>query len=113
MIFGKIKGLRPHGGLGTAVVAVLAALQYLGLFGYLGGFFDRNAEGRLVWHAFQWDTATIIYTILMWGAWSVAMSILLLSKESHKFKIGGGVILSLPVAVFVFLFFQWVQLGPR
>lgn len=95
------------------MVVVLAVLQFLGLFGYLGGFFDRNVQGRLIWHAYHWDTATILYTILMWGAWAVVMSILLLSKESPKVKFGASVLLSFPVAVFVFLFFEWIQLGPR
>lgn len=113
MIFGEIKGLRPHGGLGTAVVIVLAVFQLLGFFGYLGVFLDRNAEGRLVGHAFHWDTATIIYSVILWSSWAVVMSILLLSKESHTFKVGGSMILSLPVAVFVFSFFEWIKLGPR
>ena len=113
MIFGEFKGLHPHGRFRASAAVLLGAIQLLCLFGYLGGFFDRNTDGRLEWHVFQWDTETVVYTVVMWCSWIVAISMLLLSKEDVSFKVGGSIIFSLPVTVFVILFFELVELGPR
>ena len=113
MIFGEFKGLHPHGGIRATAVVILGVIQLLGLFGYLGGFFDRNADGPLKWHVFQWDSGVIVTTIVMWCSWIVVISMLLISKADDSLKIGGSIIISLPVAVFVILFFELVELGPR
>lgn len=95
-----------------AAVILLGGIQLVGLFGYLGGFFDRVA-GSLEWHEFRWDTETILYTIAMWVCWAVAMVMVLTSRESRDTKIGGSALISVPVAIFVMIFFGFVELGPR
>ena len=112
MIFGGFKGLRPHGGLRASTMVILGTVQFVSMFGYLGGFFDR-IDGKLEWHVFLWDVGTIVYTAVMWVSWALAVTLLLMSNEKPETKIGGGLVISLPLAVFVMLFFEWIKLGPR
>ena len=63
-VFGGFKGLHPHGGIRASVMVVLGSIQFVSMFGYLGGYFDR-IDGKLEWHAFLWDLETIAYTAVM------------------------------------------------
>lgn len=112
-MFGEIKGLRPHGDYRVAAVIVLGAVELIGFFGYLGGFFDRPAGGRLEWHEFAWDRTAVLSTIALWAAWLTVMFMLYRSGETLETKIGGGVLISLPVGIFLLLFFELIELGPR
>ena len=112
MIFGEIKGLRPHGGIRMAAAVLLGIIELVGLFGYLGGFADRTAAGSLEWHEFQWDTEAIVYTVVMWACWAALMAMVLMSRESRETKVGGAVLVSLPVAIFVMIFFELIELSP-
>lgn len=111
-MFGGFKGMRPHGGFRMSAAIVLFTIQLLGLSGYLGGFFERSARGQFRWRQFEWDVTTIGWTIAMWCFWAVVIVALLLSKEDRPVKVGGSVIASLPVVIFVFIFFELVKLGP-
>ena len=105
--------LRPHGSWRLAALVVLGAAAFVGLFGYLGGFFDRTAGGSLEWHEFRWDAETMAYTAAMWVCWAAAMAMILLSRESTNTKLGGAVLISLPVGIFLLIFLGFVELGPR
>ncbi len=49
----------------------------------------------------------------MWLCWGVAMAMIVPSRESREAKLGGAVLISLPVGIFLLLAFEFVQLGPR
>ncbi len=111
MIFGGFKGLQPHGGIRSSVMVILGCIQFLSLFGYMGGFFDRT--DRLVWHEFVWDQTAVISTVALCLLWPLSIFILLRAQIDQNTKLGGAVVISLPMAVFVALFFEFVTLGPR
>lgn len=107
-----IKGLRPHGGLKSSFMIVLGVIQVLSFFGYLGGYLDR-VDGQLAWHPFVWDQSTILSSIGLCLSWGVAFFVLLRSKEDTNTKLGGGILISLPMALFVLIFFELIELGPK
>lgn len=102
-----IRGLLPnHSRLMTAFI-ILFTVEFIGFSGYVGGFYDK--EGRLDWLTFQWDTTTLIYTILMWCSWLLVMTLIARSKEVIGFKIGAGILASLPMSLFGILFIRALQ----
>jgi len=112
MAFGEYKGLRPDRGFGLTAVIVLAAIQLVGFFGYLGGHFERTDTGDLEWRQFVWDVETALYTAAMVIAWAVTAVLIFFSKEDENTKLGGGFVISLPMIMFVTLYFELVKLGP-
>jgi len=110
--FAEYKGPRPDRGFGLTAIIVLAAIQLVGFFGYLGGHFERTDAGDLEWRQFVWDTETALYTAAMLIAWVVASALIFFSKEDENTKLGGGFVISLPMIMFVTLFFELVKLGP-
>jgi len=105
------RGLQPHGSLRSSAVVILGVIQVLSFFGYLGGFFDRTDQ--LEWHEFEWDPSTRISTMTLCLAWGISVYVLLKAKVDQNTKLGGMVLVSLPMAIFVLLFFELVTLGPR
>ncbi len=86
------------------VFIVLFTVEIVGIAGYVGGFYDK--EDRLDFLTFQWDLASLIYTILLWCSWLVLLALIVRSKEEVGFKVGASVFASLPVLIFCFLFVQ-------
>lgn len=99
-------------GWGVSVVILLSAVQLLGFAGFMGGYFDRTEAG-LEWHEFVWDTETTSYTVAMVVAWITTMVLLLKSDEDYNVKFGTTIFVSVPFVVFLALFFDLVQLGPK
>ena len=88
------------------------AVQLISLLGYLGGYFDREPGGSLEWHAFEWDSQTIAYTIALWLAWICGVVVARYYKNpEHRW--GTRALLTLPIVAFLFMAFGLVQLGPR
>jgi len=92
-------------------MVILGAIQVLSLFGYLGGFFDRT--DKLEWHEFEWDQSSIISTVLLWISWGASIFVLLRSNTDNNTKYGGAILISLPLAMFLFIFLELITLGPR
>ncbi len=97
-----IRGLQPHGGLKSSLMIALGVIQVLGFFGFLGGYFER-IDGSLEWHPFVWNRSTLVSSIAVCVSWAAAFFLLLRSKEDTNTKLGGGVLLSLPMALFVLI----------
>ncbi len=88
------------------------AVQLIGLLGYLGGYFDREPGGSLQWHAFEWDSQTIAYTVALWLAWILGVVVAQYYKNpEHRW--GTRALLTLPIVEFLLIAFGLVQLGPR
>ena len=114
LILSSWRGIRrdPRWQSGVIVFCVLAEL--VSVAGYLGGYFDRDADGKLQWHEFQWDGQAIVYTVALWLFW--ALGLFVAARYQHPARVVRGTIMvSLPIFLFLFLFFAlgWVQVVPR
>ena len=112
LILSSWRGIRrdPRWQSGVIVFCVLAELVCVA--GYLGGYFDRDAEGELQWHAFQWDGQAITYTVALWLIW--ALGLFVAARYQHPARIVRGTIMvSLPIFLFLFFALGWVQMVPR
>ena len=86
------------------VFVVLFTVEIVGVAGYTGGFYDT--EDRLDFLTYQWDLASLIYTIVLWFTWLLLLTLLVRSKEEVGTKIGASIFASLPISIFCFLFIQ-------
>ena len=96
----------------SGVIAFCVLAELFCVAGYVSGYFDREPGGRLEWHEFQWDQATIAYTVALWLIWVCGVVVSRYYKE-RPFVWRARVMVSLPIVVFLFLAFGLVQLGPR
>ena len=95
------------GGIAFCVLAELVCVA-----GYLGGYFDRNAEGQLQWHAFEWDGQTIAYTVALWLVWGLGLVVAARYQDPTRI-VRGTIMVSLPIFLFLFFALGWVQVAPR
>ena len=80
--------------------------------GYLGGYFGRDVDGELRWHAFQWDGQAIAYTAALWLIWALGLAVAARYQQPARI-VRGTIMVSLPIFLFLFFALGWVQVVPR
>ena len=112
LILSSWRGIRrdPRWQSGVIVFCVLAEL--VSVAGYLGGYFDRDADGKLQWHEFQWDGQAIVYTVALWLFWALGLFVAARYQQPAR-VVRGSIMVSLPIFLFRFVALGWVQVVPR
>ena len=112
IIVGSWRNVRRDRRWQSGVMAFCVLAELICIAGYTGGYFDREPGGELQWHAFGWDGQTIAYTVALGLVW--VLGLVVAGYYTRPIWVWRGrVMVSLPIVLFLFLAFGWVQLGPR
>ena len=112
IIVGSWRNVRRDRRWQSGVMAFCVLAELVCIAGYVGGYFDREPGGQLQWHAFEWDGQTIAYTVALGLVW--VLGLVVAGYYTRPIWVWRGrVMVSLPIVLFLFLAFGWVQLGPR
>jgi hypothetical protein len=94
----------------SGVIAFCVLAELVCIAGYLGGYFDRDVDGELQRHAFQWDGQAIAYTAALWLIWALGL-VVAAHYQRPAWIVRGTIMVSLPIVLFFAL--GWVQVLPR
>lgn len=113
MKFGGFNDLFPNITIPMSTITLLGAAEVLGFIGYLSGMFEMNEDGDRVLRVGYWDVERASYTAAMWICWGLIIFMVMRTRDDSNLKLGVCTLVSMPVVVFVILFFDLIQLSPK